>query len=73
VINRSAAAPPPPGIGRTNGEARLNFGGQSLQGRVKAHRGRLPGQRAAQLLALCRDSQQLSDTPVHRFMDLLQR
>nr|WP_244244187.1 type II secretion system secretin GspD [Lysobacter alkalisoli] len=44
VINQSAAAAPPPGLGATTGEATFNFEGESLQAVVKAILGDMLGQ-----------------------------
>jgi general secretion pathway protein D len=44
VINRSAAAAPPPNLGGSTGEATFNFEGESLQAVVKAILGDMLGQ-----------------------------
>ncbi|MCF7222094.1 type II secretion system secretin GspD [Marilutibacter chinensis] len=44
VINRSAAAAPPPNLGATSGEATFNFEGESLHAVVKAILGDMLGQ-----------------------------
>ncbi|MDR0183583.1 type II secretion system secretin GspD [Lysobacter arvi] len=44
VINRSAAASPPPGLGATTGSATFNFEGESLHAVVKAILGDMLGQ-----------------------------
>jgi len=44
VINRSAAAAPPPGLGATTGSATFNFEGESLHAVVKAILGDMLGQ-----------------------------
>lgn len=44
VINRSAAAAPPPNLGGTSGEATFNFEGESLHAVVKAILGDMLGQ-----------------------------
>lgn len=44
VINRSAAAAPPPGLGATTGTATFNFEGESLHAVVKAILGDMLGQ-----------------------------
>ena len=44
VINRSAAAAPPPGLGTTTGTATFNFEGESLHAVVKAILGDMLGQ-----------------------------
>ena len=44
VINRGAAAAPPPNLGGTSGEATFNFEGESLQAVVKAILGDMLGQ-----------------------------
>ncbi len=44
VINRSAAAAPPPNLGGTSGEARFNFEGESVHAVVKAILGDMLGQ-----------------------------
>lgn len=44
VINRSAAASPPPNLGGTTGETQFNFEGESLHGVIKAILGDMLGQ-----------------------------